>query len=152
VASLIRDNAVRWEGLLADSNVKQRPSDDRWSGLEYACHVRDVFRLYDLRLQMMLELDDPQYPNWDQVASAIEQRYSGQDPDQVLSELRRAADALATRFAHVLGWQWDRTGTRSDGRFDVESFARYLIHDPFHHVNDVESGYAHLALPIGGTS
>jgi hypothetical protein len=45
VASLIRDNAARWEGLLADSNVRQRPSDDRWSGLEYACHVRDVFRL-----------------------------------------------------------------------------------------------------------
>jgi hypothetical protein len=31
-----------------------RPSDDRWSALEYACHVRDVFRLYDERLEMML--------------------------------------------------------------------------------------------------
>jgi hypothetical protein len=34
--------------------------------------------------------------------------------------------------------QWLRTGTRSDGaRFTVESFARYLIHDPVHHLHDV---------------
>jgi hypothetical protein len=34
--------------------------------------------------------------------------------------------------------QWERTGARSDGaRFSVDSFARYLIHDPVHHLHDV---------------
>jgi hypothetical protein len=145
VGSLIRDNAGRWEVLLAHPKVTRRPSDDRWSALEYACHVRDVFRLYDARLQMMLDQYDPRYPNWDQDAAAVEGRYGDQDPAQVLAELQGAADALARRFDTVSSERWDRSGTRSDGaRFTVESFARYLIHDPVHHVYDVEKGYVQL--------
>jgi hypothetical protein len=38
----------------------------------------------------------------------------------------------------VTGDQWERTGRRSDGaRFTVETFARYFIHDPVHHLYDV---------------
>jgi hypothetical protein len=34
--------------------------------------------------------------------------------------------------------QWQRPGRRSDGaRFTVETFARYFIHDPVHHLYDV---------------
>jgi hypothetical protein len=56
----------------------------------------------------------------------------------VAIELMSAAGTLATRFDSVLGDQWGRTGLRSDGaRFDIESFARYLIHDPVHHLHDV---------------
>ena len=53
-------------------------------------------------------------------------------------ELLAAADVLADRFDDVRGAEWQRTGTRSDGaRFTVESFARYFIHDPVHHIWDV---------------
>ena len=37
-------------------------------------------------------------------------------------------------------WTWvlQRTGRRSDGaHFTVETFARYFIHDPVHHLYDV---------------
>jgi hypothetical protein len=38
----------------------------------------------------------------------------------------------------VSGDQWRRPGNRGDGsRFTVESFARYFIHDPVHHLYDV---------------
>jgi hypothetical protein len=38
----------------------------------------------------------------------------------------------------VTGDQWRRTGNRGDGaRFTVETFARYLMHDPVHHLYDV---------------
>ncbi len=50
-----------------------------WSPLEYACHVRDVFPLFDERLVLMLAQDGPQYANWDQDATAVE-RYAEQDP------------------------------------------------------------------------
>ena len=34
--------------------------------------------------------------------------------------------------------EWDRTGFRSDGAaFTVATFARYLVHDPIHHLHDV---------------
>ena len=93
----------------------------------------------------MLEQDDPRFAKWDQDETAIADRYDEQDPPTVLRDLVAAAEALASRFGGVRGDQWQRRGTRSDGaEFSVDSFARYLLHDPVHHVYDVESGYAIL--------
>jgi hypothetical protein len=141
VGSMIRSNAAAWLTVLHRPTVAQRPSDTVWSSLEYACHVRDVFRIYDERLRAMLTDDDPQYANWDQDATAIEDRYADQDPHRVAADLEASAALLADRFDTVTGEQWARPGTRSDGsRFTIESFARYLIHDPIHHLHDVEVG------------
>ena len=148
VTGAIRANAATWRSLLAHPAAGQRPSDDRWSALEYACHVRDVFRRYDQRLGLMLTEDDPGFENWDQDASAVEDRYAEQDPAVVADELETAAATLADAFDTVEGDQWQRTGTRSDGaRFTVDTFARYFVHDPIHHVWDVEQGYAALGQP-----
>ena len=145
VGQMIRDNGARWRELLAHPAVTDRPTPDVWSGLEYACHVRDVFRLYDYRLMLMLTQNDPAYPNWDQDAASIEGRYDEQDPIVVAGEIEVAAGALAERFDRVSGDEWKLTGRRSDGAsFTIESFARYLIHDPIHHVVDVERGYEKL--------
>ena len=145
MGSLLRDNAAQWAPLLLDPRARTRPADDVWSGLEYGCHVRDVFRLYDQRLRMMLEQDDPRYPNWDQDETAVKERYPEQDPVVVASELGIAAAGLAERFDSIHGDAWDRTGTRSDGaRFTIETFARYLLHDPAHHLHDVRRGYERI--------
>jgi hypothetical protein len=139
VPGIILANAAAWQdALTGPGDPRARPAPDKWSPLEYGCHVRDVFRLYDHRLELMLTLDDPMFPNWDQDVTAVEDRYQEQDPAQVAAELRQAAFAIAGRFETVSGGQWQRTGTRSDGaRFTVETFARYFIHDPAHHLYDV---------------
>jgi hypothetical protein len=125
--------------------VGARPSEDVWSALEYGCHVRDVFRLYDARLQMMIEEDDPTYPNWDQDAAAVDEKYDRQESSHVAKDLGDAAAVLSRHFDALTDAEWDRRGRRSDGaRFTVESFGRYLIHDPIHHVHDVEQGFARL--------
>jgi hypothetical protein len=113
-----------------------------WSPSEYGCHVRDVFRLFDFRLELMLAEDDPMFPNWDQDETAISDRYDLQDPLVVRRELAIAGDLLAERFDAVTASEWLRTGLRSDGaRFTVESFGRYLLHDPIHHLWDVSRTY-----------
>jgi hypothetical protein len=145
VASMIRDNAAAWAPLLADPQVHTRPDDDHWSALEYGCHVRDVYRLYRYRLGLMLDQDGARFPNWDQDATAVDDRYGEQDPVTVTHELDAAAAALAEAFEQVDGDEWMRTGFRSDGAaFTIDSFARYLVHDPVHHVHDVRTGYARL--------
>jgi hypothetical protein len=138
VAGMIVTNAIAWQGVLTGpGDVRTRPAPDRWSALEYGCHVRDVLRLYEYRLQLMLTQDAPLYPNWDQDATAIAERYSEQHPIIVAAELSQAAQALANRFDSVTGDQWQRTGSRSDGaHFTIETFARYFIHDPVHHLYD----------------
>ncbi|HET9654003.1 MAG TPA: DinB family protein [Kineosporiaceae bacterium] len=139
VPRLIDENARSWHQVLTSRpDVRDRPAPAVWSPLEYGCHVRDVLRLFDRRLQLMLTEDDPSFANWDQDATALEDDYAAQDPVTVAGQLREAASTLAARFASVEGEQWQRTGGRSDGaRFTVDSFARYFLHDIVHHVHDV---------------
>ena len=128
-----------WTAVLRhDPPLRARPEDDRWSTLEYACHVRDVLRLFDWRLALMLSEDDPSFPNWDQDATAVSESYGTQDPSIVSAELADAATRLAGAIESLGDEAWGRTGTRSDGAaFTVETFTRYLIHDPIHHLHDV---------------
>ncbi len=138
VSALTRANAAAWRAPLAAPDAARRPRPDKWSALEYGCHVRDVFKLYDYRLGLMLTEDNPFYPNWDQDETAVADRYDTQDPATVADELSAAAEAVALRFSSVEGDQWTRLGRRSDGAtFTVETFARYFIHDPVHHRYDV---------------
>lgn len=138
VGALVRENAAVWADLLQRPEVAARTREDRWSPLEYACHVRDVLRIYDMRLTRMLAEDGPQYANWDQDQTATDDLYAEQDPARVVAEIAEIAPVLADRFDSVDGVQWSRTGYRSDGAtFTVESFARYFIHDLVHHLWDV---------------
>lgn len=138
VAALIRENVAAWPAVLQRADVAVRPNDSTWSPLEYAAHVRDVYRLFQLRLDLMLTQDDPVYPNWDQDATAVEGRYNEQDPAAVGRELVEAGLALADAFDAVPYDAWSRSGRRGDGaRFTVSSFATYLVHDPTHHLWDV---------------
>ena len=124
---MIRANAAAWQDVLRAANVADRPAPGKWSPLEYGCHVRDVLRLYDYRLTLMLTQDDPLYPNWDQDETAIADRYGEQDPATVAAGLAEAAETIAGRFAAVTGDQWPRKGRRSDGaQFTIETFAQLL--------------------------
>lgn len=141
VGALTRDAATTWATVLQRADVAIRHRDDRWSALEYACHVRDVFRIYDERLRRMLSEDGPQYANWDQDATAAAERYGEQEPAAVAAAIAEIAPVLASRFDSVSGDQWERAGYRSDGAaFTIESFARYFVHDPIHHLWDVGFG------------
>ena len=83
--------------------------------------------------------DDPLFPNWDQDASAVDDRYDEQDPPQVVEELCVAARVIAARLDAISGGEWKRPGRRSDGAsFTIGTIARYMIHDPTHHVWDVQ--------------
>jgi len=138
IPAMIRDNAAAWVAVLARPDATARPRPDVWSPLEYGCHVRDVFVLFDRRLHLMLDDDDPLFANWDQDETALAERYWEQQPDVVAGELVAAGDAVAASFAAVAGDQWVRPGRRSDGaRFTVESFGRYFVHDWVHHRWDV---------------
>ena len=53
---------------------------------------------------------------------------------------------MATTFESLGDSQWDRAGRRDDGaRFTIDTLARYMIHDPVHHIDDVAKGYADIA-------
>jgi hypothetical protein len=148
VGERTRAVAAELAGLLGTGGdaARRRPDPAQWSATEYGCHVRDVFVLFHERLDRMLTEDAPAFANWDQDVTAVERRYDLADPAEVARELVATGAVIADRFDAVAGDQWERTGTRSDGAtFTVESFARYFLHDPVHHVHDVRSGFERLS-------
>ncbi|MDP3894119.1 DinB family protein, partial [Nocardioides sp.] len=138
---LVRENAHGRQEVMggaAPATLKRRPRVDRWSVLEYACHVRDVHRIFEERLALMLGQDDPLFANWDQDETAVTDRYAEQDPAVVLPDLVAAAESVAAAYDGVTGDQWARPGRRSNGSvFTVESMGRYHLHDVVHHLVDV---------------
>ncbi len=137
-AALVRENADDWVRGLAADDVATRPTADVWSPLEYACHVRDVHRIFGGRVRQMLEEDDPLFANWDQDVAAVEGKYGTQSPEVVGVELIAAAEAVASTYASVSGDQWARPGRRSNGSvFTVASIGRYHLHDVVHHIHDI---------------
>jgi hypothetical protein len=140
VAGLLRANAAAWPAVLERADVAIRPDEATWSPLEYSAHVRDVFRLFRIRLLLMLEQQNPLYPNWDQDETAVAERYNEQDPATVAAELTEAGTLLADLLESVPEEAWGRPGRRTDGaEFTIASFSKYLIHDPVHHLWDVRA-------------
>ena len=139
VADRIRTDAADWPGRLNRPKSRSRPQPTVWSTLEYGCHIRDVHRIFNDRVRMMIDEDEPLFPNWDQDATAIEDDYGSQDPSVVASELVDAADAVADTYTHLPAEAWSRRGLRSNGsEFTVASIAIYHLHDIVHHAHDVD--------------
>jgi len=138
VAGRIRDDAAYWVHRLAGSGVKSRPRPDVWSTLEYGCHIRDVHRIFDHRVRLMLTEEDPRFPNWDQDETAIADDYGSQDPAVVATELFDAANIVADTYANVPAESWKRRGLRSNGsEFTIATISLYHLHDIVHHAHDV---------------
>ncbi|MGD0054816.1 MAG: DinB family protein [Acidimicrobiales bacterium] len=138
LARVIRANAATWQIELTRDDVRVRPSAECWSVLEYACHVRDVYRVFDGRITLMRSEDDPVFANWDQDETAVNDHYDAQDPAQVGVELTAAAETVADRFDSLLDDEWGRGATRSNGSvFTIETLGLYMVHDSIHHLWDV---------------
>ena len=142
-----RRNAQVWFALLADPDAGERTRSDRWSTLEYACHVHDVHQIYHDRVTQMLADDNPLFDNWDQDQAAVDGRYDGQLPSIVGPTLVASAYAMSDLYDSVPPLSWQRRGRRSDGHeFTVETLARYQLHDVVHHLHDVR--YAARAATV----
>jgi hypothetical protein len=138
VAARLLANAARWTAVLQRTDVGRRPDPRVWSPLEYGCHVRDVCRVFESRVNLMRSQADPAFESWDQDATAVVDAYAAQDPAVVSLELSAAAVAAAFAFDAVGEGDWQRTGRRSDGSvFTIETLGQYFLHDVTHHIHDV---------------
>lgn len=136
----IRAVAGEWREMLNRGMVvTQAPHGDRtWSILEYGCHVRDVFELFNERLSLMLKKrKTPTFKDWNQDQAAVDGDYANEDPAKVAYALASSAGKFADIVDRLNDDEWAKQGLRSDGAaFTVESFTRYLLHDVEHHLWD----------------
>jgi DinB family protein len=138
VADQIRGDAADWVHRLNAPGAADRRVPTVWSILEYGCHVRDVHRIFNHRVRLMLTEDDPQFANWDQDETATADDYASQQPVTVATELFDAASVVADTYANVPADAWSRRGLRSNGsEFTIATISIYHLHDVLHHAHDV---------------
>jgi hypothetical protein len=139
VAERIRSDAAEWVPRLHERDANARRQPTVWSTLEYGCHIRDVHRIFNHRVRLMLTEDEPQFPNWDQDETAIADDYASQDPAMVATELFDAASIVADTYTNVPADAWTRRGLRSNGsEFTIATISIYHLHDIVHHAYDVD--------------
>ena len=128
-------------GALDDAVVRAHPFRDTWSALEYAAHVRDVFRVQRGRTLLALAEDRPSFASMRREERVIEERYNEQEPAQVAREIAEAAEDLAATLDALDDGGWERTGiynwptTRVR---TVEWIGRHTLHEGEHHLRDID--------------
>lgn len=148
VPAAIRSFAKRYRAPLSrflpgedgDELVRQRPHPSRWSALEYAAHVRDVFARYDGWIRECLDRDRPVLEGAPPDELAEERRYNEDEPVAVTDALAANAEQLATTIGSVPDGAWDRVGIRRDQDVSVLLMSRRAVHEGSHHLLDVGRG------------
>ena len=123
------------------SRLRVKPSSDVWSPLEYACHVRDVFRIQRERIALAMAEDNPVFASMRRLERSDEENYNGQEPDEVAAQLSASGLGLVAALDGLTDAQWQRTGVYSYPTEQVrtmEWIARHTIHEARHHLQDIE--------------
>lgn len=131
-----------------DSVLRTRPAPGTWSALEYAAHVRDVFRWYRGWVGRILEDDRPVLEGMRPDEAVVAGRYNEQDPATVVAELAESAEALAATLEAVPDGALDRVGVRRGEERRVSDHARRAVHEGSHHLLDIGRGLR--AVRAGG--
>ncbi|TIC85564.1 DinB family protein [Nocardioides sp. GY 10127] len=143
VGRTLRAQLPLWRSVLAGEQAAVRPEPGTWSATEYACHVRDVQRVFAGRVAAVAAAADAPalFENWDQDATALEERYDLSAPGDALAGLETATEAVADLYDSLDAGDdglWARRGLRSNGSaFTLDTLAQYHLHDVLHHAWDV---------------
>jgi hypothetical protein len=140
----VRALAVRYEPVLTGTDVtvlRAHPKADVWSALEYACHVRGVFRVQRERILLALAEDQPAFAPMRREERVAEERYNEQQPAMVAEEITQAAEAFAGTLETLDDDGWLRTGVYNYPTTQVrtvEWIGRHTIHEGEHHLQDIQ--------------
>lgn len=120
--------------------LAQRTEPQRWSPLEYACHVRDVLLTQRERVLLARRADIPSVVPMGRDERVVHEGYAEQDPIEVAEELTMTARLLANvlRRLDTSDWElrliynWPQRTERT-----LRWVAANALHDVRHHLLDV---------------
>jgi hypothetical protein len=124
-----------------------RPNPDRWSAVEYGCHVRDA--LTNVRDRMILGLvEDMPVPPMMYGAKRVELGlYAADIPEVLASDLVGAGALFARTLDAVSADALDRTifyGWPTPGYRTLRWVAAQALHESEHHLSDAQENIVEL--------
>ena len=95
-----------------DADLRWKPSGDRFSFAENACHLRDIeVEGYGVRIRKLLAEEHPQLPDIDGSRLARERDYNSQDFGAALADFERARAENVRAVTQLSSDQLGRAGT-----------------------------------------
>ncbi len=119
--------------------LRVRPGPDRWSAVEYGCHVRDLLALAARRIELALLMGTPSFDSWDHEAEADAAFYREQDPLAVADDIEHGAIALARLHQRIDAADLKRIGVCNGHPLTIEHLAAGALHEALHHLADARS-------------
>lgn len=119
--------------------LRIRPGPDRWSAVEYGCHVRDLLALAARRIELALLTGAPSFDPWDHEAEADAAFYREQDPVAVADDIEHAAIELARLHQRIDAADLVRGGVGNGRQLTIEDLAALALHEALHHLEDARS-------------
>ena len=123
---------------LTDAQLRERPSADVWSVLEYLVHVREVFDLIGMGLVLVLEQPGITFPMFDAGDSAETRPDWVMDRDLALTGIDHAVAVLLDTADGVTSEAWTRPFTIGTEAHDAGWNVRHAAHEGAHHLRDLE--------------
>ncbi len=135
--------AESWRTFLMsadDTYLRTNPAPGVFSPIQYGAHVRDIQRVYGDRILLMLEEENPVFPQFNPDEEAWN-GYNQLDRAALADDIETQAQRLAGILEQLRPDDWSRTMTRdggSDGvyQFTVAGLASYAVHESHHHLLD----------------
>jgi hypothetical protein len=148
------ESADLWRSFLMeadDSYLRTVPAPGIFSPVQYGAHVRDILRVYGDRILIMLEEDDPVFPQFNP-DEGVWDGYNRLGREELAEDLGAQAQRLATIFDDLEPEQWSRTMIRNGGAdgvytFTVAGLASYAVHEAHHHLLDADGSLAPTITP-----
>ena len=121
-----------------DAILRARPAPTTWSALEYACHVRDSFALYDERVTTTVKEDRPSFPRMRRDELVVERGLQPPGPRRRCSPASRPRSGPSPSSSSTSATtRWDRRAYRDDLEMSVAWMARNAVHEGRHHLLDI---------------
>jgi uncharacterized damage-inducible protein DinB len=125
---------------LSDEDSRRRPSSDKWSIVEIACHLRDVERVFAERFAKMAFQEHPALWMMDNERVAETLRYREADTAAVAKEWKRLRGDTLTLLRALPHTTWQRTGVHPKrGEVTIEQLVSVLVGHDRAHIERVRS-------------
>jgi hypothetical protein len=114
--------------------LKRRPTSNKWSAHEHACHLAAVHRLFFERLDQMLKFPSPVITPYDPGQHDPDDLLLGMDLEHSLDRYAEDRRRLVARLRQLGPADWNRTAEHGEySHYSVFIMFRHLaLHDFFH--------------------
>jgi hypothetical protein len=150
-------SAQEWRSFLADADdayLRRIPAPGIFSPVQYGAHVRDIQRVYGDRILLMLQEENPVFPQFNPDEDSWN-AFNEIDAGVLADQIREQAQRLAEILAGLAPDDWSRTMVRDGGSDGVYSFtvaglASYAVHESRHHLLDANGTLTRVGNESGG--